>query len=346
MLQWLDILIGLVVVLLGVSLIIMILTQILSWLLNLRGHNLKKGIEILIENTDQELQEYAKSISEAALSHPLITDAWFRPGYFKLASTIRPNELIKILRIVADSGEAEWQKMLKSKLTSVEKNVRLWFDNSMDRVTQSFIGKTRRFTVLFSILIAFTLQIDAFKLFEKISSDAELRAKLVTGTDIMLKRADVVFGSSEISSPYVDAVKKLKAEVTNLKGIDKPPSFKSRMEGKEWLEIKLAGNDKAEELLKRYNDLVDTNIKDSISGLKEQATSIKKILDGTKLQLIPDPYPGLLYPFKGRQFFGILIMAGLLSLGAPFWFNSLKTLSALRPVLAGKDTKERADRKP
>ena len=133
MLQWLDILIGLVVVLLGVSLIIMILTQILSWLLNLRGHNLKKGIEILIENTDQELQEYAKSISEAALSHPLITDAWFRPGYFKLASTIRPNELIKILRIVADSGEAEWQKMLKSKLTSVEKNVRLWFDNSMDR---------------------------------------------------------------------------------------------------------------------------------------------------------------------------------------------------------------------
>ena len=341
MLQWLDILIGLVVVLLGVSLIIMILTQILSWLLNLRGRNLKKGIEILIENTDQELQEYAKSISEAVLSHPLITDAWFKPKYFKLASTIRPNELINILHVVADSGDEQWQQLLKSKLTSIEKNVNIWFDNTMDRVTQNFIGKTRLYTVLFSILIAFTLQIDAFRLFEKISSDAELRAKLVTGADIMLKRADDVFGSSEISSPYVDAVKKLKAEDTSIKGIDEPPSFKSRKEGKEWLEKKLAGNDKAEELLKRYNDLVDTNIKDSISGLKEQATSIKDILDSTKLQLIPDPYPGWDYPFKGRQFFGILIMAGLLSLGAPFWFNSLKTLSALRPVLAGKDNKER-----
>ena len=346
MLQWLDIFIGFIVVLLGVSLIIMILTQILSWLLNLRGRNLKKGIEILFENTDKDLKVISKSISKAVLSHPLITDAWFRPGYFKLASTIRPNELINILRIVADSGNEEWQQTLKAKLTSIEKNVKLWFDNSMDRVTQNFIGKTRLFTVLFSFLIAFTLQIDAFRLFEKISSDAELRAKLVTGADIMLKRADDVFGSSEISSPYVDAVNKLKAEVTNLKSIDKPPSFKSRKEGKEWLAKKLAGNDKAEEILKRYNDLVDNNIKNSISGLKEQAISIKKILDSTKLQLIPDPYPGLGYPFKGRQFLGILIMAGLLSLGAPFWFNSLKTLSALRPVLAGKDTKERADRKP
>jgi len=129
MLQWLDILIGLVVVLLGVSLIIMILTQILSWLLNLRGHNLKKGIEILIENTDQELQEYAKSISEAALSHPLITDAWFRPEYFKLASTIRPNELIKILRIVADSGESYCQELCMEKLGGDP-----FFFNSIDKV--------------------------------------------------------------------------------------------------------------------------------------------------------------------------------------------------------------------
>jgi hypothetical protein len=30
----------------------------------------------------------------------------------------------------------------------------------------------------------------------------------------------------------------------------------------------------------------------------------------------------------------------LLSLGAPFWFNMLKTMSNLRPVLANKEHKE------
>ena len=32
---------------------------------------------------------------------------------------------------------------------------------------------------------------------------------------------------------------------------------------------------------------------------------------------------------------GIIMSALLLSLGAPFWFNALRTLSSLRPILAG-----------
>ncbi len=34
-------------------------------------------------------------------------------------------------------------------------------------------------------------------------------------------------------------------------------------------------------------------------------------------------------------------MAAFLSLGAPFWFKALKTMSALRPILAEKEEKER-----
>ncbi|UCF05888.1 MAG: hypothetical protein JSV33_02295, partial [bacterium] len=33
---------------------------------------------------------------------------------------------------------------------------------------------------------------------------------------------------------------------------------------------------------------------------------------------------------------GVIISIFLLSLGAPFWFNALRSMSALRPVLAGK----------
>jgi hypothetical protein len=41
---------------------------------------------------------------------------------------------------------------------------------------------------------------------------------------------------------------------------------------------------------------------------------------------------------------GILISIGLMSLGAPFWFDVLKKLLALRPSLASKETVERTER--
>jgi hypothetical protein len=57
------------------------------------------------------------------------------------------------------------------------------------------------------------------------------------------------------------------------------------------------------------------------------------------VQLVPQPYPSPVYRDwspTNRSFWGILASAALLSLGAPFWFNTLKTLSNLQPVLAGK----------
>lgn len=41
---------------------------------------------------------------------------------------------------------------------------------------------------------------------------------------------------------------------------------------------------------------------------------------------------------------GILLSTGLMSLGAPFWFDALKNLFRLRPMLAQKESGERAER--
>jgi hypothetical protein len=61
-------------------------------------------------------------------------------------------------------------------------------------------------------------------------------------------------------------------------------------------------------------------------------------------QLIPDPYPTPWYDYSTlgwSHLWGTLASAALLSLGAPFWFNALKTLSNLRPVVASREQKER-----
>jgi hypothetical protein len=72
---------------------------------------------------------------------------------------------------------------------------------------------------------------------------------------------------------------------------------------------------------------------------------VRDILSKTGYQIIPDPYPQPWYKpwetFGAREFWGTLVAAALLSLGAPFWFNALKTLTSLRPILAGKLEKEK-----
>ena len=64
-----------------------------------------------------------------------------------------------------------------------------------------------------------------------------------------------------------------------------------------------------------------------------------------KFQLIPDPYPQPFYNYwtpSWLHLWGVIASAALLSLGAPFWFNMLKSMSNLRPVLANKQAQEAA----
>lgn len=94
-------------------------------------------------------------------------------------------------------------------------------------------------------------------------------------------------------------------------------------------------------MITQYRNLIDSNLSNSIERLKDRAVSIKGELDKSKFQFIPDPYPGWNYSIGERHFWGVLVMAAFLSMGAPFWFKALKTMSALRPILAEKADKEK-----
>lgn len=348
MLQWFDTLMGLIVILLSISLVITILNQIMVALLNLRGNNLKKGIKLLLENSDVDLKPYAKMISEKVLSHELISDTWSTIGPWRFASTIRPNELINILKVIADSEKDDWQVELKKCLSKITTNIENWFGNIMDRATQSFVRQTRFWTIIFSLIVAFALHLDAFRLFEQISNDAELRASLIASSDAILKKTDEMVGtSSHIPAVYVEAIQQLKLQDTTgtASELGPPPAFASSEEGEKWLREQLAGNEHTEALTSQYKELIEANLINSIDILKERAISIKGELDKTKLQLIPQPYPGWDYSPGDIHIWGVLVMASFLSLGAPFWFKALKTMSALRPILAEKEEKERKNHK-
>src|SRR5262245_44023861 len=107
MLDHLDTLISFVVIISGLSVVVTTLTQMVSAALGLRGSNLRWGLKTLIEQLDPGLKEHATTLAEQVLHHPLVSDSsfsGFRTRLFarwKLASTIRKDELLEILHRLA-----------------------------------------------------------------------------------------------------------------------------------------------------------------------------------------------------------------------------------------------------
>jgi len=54
-----------------------------------------------------------------------------------------------------------------------------WFDPTIDRVSESFTTYSRYWTVAISLMLAFFLQIDSFKIINRLSIDDNLRASLI-----------------------------------------------------------------------------------------------------------------------------------------------------------------------
>jgi hypothetical protein len=220
-----------------------------------------------------------------------------------------------------------------------------WFGSVMDRVSQRFALHMRLWTVLFAVLVAFALHLDAFRLLQQLSADAELRARLVASTDALNRKADEILVTSTRAPAgvYVQAMNQLiRAHRDVLQPVGEPGGFGDLDGANRWLSERLsaAGIAGTDRWLQEYQALVPQ------AALRHAADSLHSILEEKlTLRLIPDPYPRSLSSYwtpSWLHFWGIVASAALLSLGAPFWFSLLKTLSNLRPVVAQKAQPESA----
>jgi hypothetical protein len=386
-LEHLETLIAFAVVMLGVSLLITVFTQMVSGLFGLRGTNLLWGLRTLFATVDQRLVDQA----EAVLRRPLISDSAFSKykdvpvigkliGRWTLATALRPDELARELRyisaelktsdpataLVIDNALTELDpeterkvKLIAGAITvvapaSAEQVARIaqqiaekteqtvgkletLFNSAMGRVSARFGLQMRLWTVLFAGLLALVLHLDSFKLLEQLWSNPQMRASLVNSQDAMMREAASVValppGSAAASAEplaytaALDALKKKEPAATKDLG-DVSPAFASLDSAVKWIEPKLIADENAKKtLITEYTKLVSAELMD-------RAKKIRGLLESSGFQLIPSPYPGL-FSFGGkRDVLGVLFTWVLLSLGAPFWFNALKTLSSLRPILA------------
>jgi len=95
--------------------------------------------------------------------------------------------------------------------------------------------------------------------------------------------------------------------------------------------LKAASVSNIDELLTALNKAIDAAAKESLKESAQQFSEVKLDLDHTGFALFP-------VDGKGRwgntwsvgfwpHFWGMIFSAGLLSLGAPFWFNALRSLA-------------------
>jgi hypothetical protein len=425
MLQYVDTVIAFAVVMLGFSLLITLLNQMISAFLGYRGSNLRWGVETLLKTLDPNLAQHARSIADQVLSHQIVSDSVFSRfkgsipvigqllQRWKLASAISPDTLVRTLRAVtpdlktasATAGQAlenllkeedpsvvrkleqlqstigtklsgvnyaiQFDDMLKQLSNSAQQSVgkvEAWFNITMGRVAQRFTTQIRIWTVGFAFLLAFGSHLDSFQLFNQLLDNPVLRQKLVNQSQAVLDQADGVLGApgststaqnNELSiSPQVlnNEMKTLiEKEVDKVKEatpvlLGKVPTLNSISQAEAWLRSNLkpeVTDTRYQELATKYRGLVINALKDKLKtiGSLFQTAGIDLIQGDRKLSDLKNPF-WFFFHFEGmRNFLGVLLTAGLLALGAPFWYNALKTLANLRPVVATRQEEQREEKK-
>jgi hypothetical protein len=245
----------------------------------------------------------------------------------------------------------------------LEYQVGQWFDTIMEsRLSDIFTRKTRVITVAISVLFVLALQIDSSEILRQIAGNPELRARLTNMTDPALSQARKIFDNAERAKA---ALADVKNNHTNkgtdqdkqiVAALDKAPiDLSSCIAGKRWFAENATKIPTAASVQKEFDDACQKRTLQAAGDSYEEIAEIRADLENTDLKFVPtviggqtvfDSWAHWWAAFGVRRHLaGILASIVFLSLGAPFWFNTLRQLSNLRPAIAGKvgRTKRKGD---
>lgn len=373
MLERLDTLIAFATIMLGVSLLITIINQMVASLLGHRATYLKDGIKDLLETLDPKLIPYLEKIATDVLTHKLASDSVFAhqawaPTRWKLANAVRPEELAKLLKLVSTGQPYEAQieailnqvnptvardaqllagtvntlapgatasadqllKQLTDKATNAIGRLEAGFNSTMDRVRQRFTLQMRIWSIVFALVFALAYHLDALKIYTQLSTDPTLRASLSNASENLLKNYSDVNNCQKSLAPNPAAT----PSATQQPGATQPAAQNATAPSPAPATSETPTQNGS---APSDNAKLDCDVKNLASSYKE----IRDQLSNPKLALFEVP--------KNWDDFGgwggllrILATAGLLSLGAPFWYNVLKNLVNLRSQVSEQQQKEEA----
>jgi hypothetical protein len=214
----LDVAIGLFFIYLTLSLLVSGIQELIATVLEWRAKQLKEAIQIILgdnEANDPSAKQ-AQKIANELWNHPLIRSLNQRkiirgsvgPSY--ISSKMFAATLLEIIQTEYDfkaSGtiddivesikenkklDPEIQRRLYSialiaqrkasasenGIKSLEKEIRIWFDQSMERASGVYNRNVKGFTFLIGLVVTLALNADTFHILEKLNKDAVLRSSI------------------------------------------------------------------------------------------------------------------------------------------------------------------------
>lgn len=133
------------------------------------------------------------------------------------------------------------------------------------------------------------------------------------------------------------------AKAKAAQALEAEPGFASREDAESWLRTTLDGNPARASLAATYQQEVNAELVSDSDKLIDEAASLKSELARSEFKLFPD---GRGWPQSLNQVPGLLVTVAFLSLGAAFWYNTLKRIASLRPQLAIRQDRERKRENP
>ncbi len=212
-----------------------------------------------------------------------------------------------------------------------------------ERAQQWLTMHTRILTIIFAFVAAFWLQLDTVEIFRFVSSNKLARDKLVAQAGVVEAQAARVLGDS--SSVLKDALKGWREKQTD-------PDIKSKLDGIEVNDTDTRGEVQAkvdealngETPIDSFDSIVNAAASRRVEKQAANFKTVKADLDKAGFDVFPQTewrWEKGWWNGCRQHFWGILFSVGLLSLGAPFWYNALKNLTNLKSVVAQNISKEK-----
>jgi len=319
-LENLDTVIGFVLIILLLSLLITSLVQLVGWALRLRESNLRWGVQRVLEELGAKTE--AAKLAERVVGHPSV-----KPTEKGAATAIHFEEFVEIVkRVVKDDAtlsqshpkllealEAAPTKELGALAISLETELAQVLPTEVARVKEA-IERGRSAALQAGAKVRLW--------FDTVMSRTTERFVMHTRVITVICAVGIAFGAQ------IDSVDLLRQ-------LSQKREARARL-------VQMADPvmKEAETILAEKAAAGGTDPREKVEELTAQVKSIQSDLARTSLQIVPSPFTFERY---SDRLLGMLMTAFFLALGAPFWFNTLRQLSNLRPILAGKvEAKDRA----
>ena len=282
-------------------------------------------------------------------------------------NTIKTN-LERVIETFTESAAgkvAAAASVAEQKIHEASRKFAGWFAVGQERAQEWFTMHARFATLVIGAVFAYGLQLDAIQIFKDVSTNRAMRDKLVAQSTVVLGQAEKTLGAPGVleqafalwrpkqTAPIQAAIEGAKVSVSPA---DTREKFRAKLQaGLASLAAKPETKPAVDIALQAFDAEVD---KTASAALKEgwaNYEAVKGDLKDSGFALFPvagsngrwntGRWP---WEVSRRHQLGIFFSVLLLSLGAPFWFNTLKSLASLRSAVAGKisDEEKAAPKKP